>query len=85
MYDASPLAGQRPVWLGDKIKSIMDRTIARKQSLSRMLRTYIVTELVFLLLPGTFLGVWNRRGDHPLAFRYLSLAVAHSVANVSGT
>ena len=37
----------------------MDRAIAREQSLSRMLMTYIVTGLVFMLLPGTFLGVWN--------------------------
>ena len=59
MSDASPLAGQRPVWLDDKTKSIMDRAIAREQSLSRMLMTYIVTGLVFMLLPGTFLGVWN--------------------------
>ncbi len=59
MSDASPVASQRPVWLDDKTKSIMDRAIAREQSLSRMLMTYIVTGLVFMLLPGTFLGVWN--------------------------
>ena len=57
MSDASPLAGQRPVWLDDKTKSVMDRAIAREQALSRMLMTYIVTGLVFMLLPGTFLGV----------------------------
>ena len=149
MSDASPLADQRPVWLDDKTKSVMDRAVAREQALSRMLMTYIVTGLVFMLLPGTFLGVWNlikisnreaaesiapawiqahghaqlfgwvgtfilgigfysipklrkleavctlgrvamlgtlgRRGDHPVAFRYLSLALAHSAANVSGT
>ena len=49
----------RPVWLDDKTKSIMDRAISREQALSRMLMTYIVTGLVFMLLPGTFLGVWN--------------------------
>lgn len=37
----------------------MDRAIAREQSLSHLLMTYIVTGLVFMLLPGTFLGVWN--------------------------
>jgi hypothetical protein len=37
----------------------MDRAIAREQSLSRLLMTYIVTGVVFMLLPGTFLGVWN--------------------------
>lgn len=50
---------QKPVWLDDKTKSVMDRAIAREQLLSRMLMTYIVTGLVFMLLPGTFLGVWN--------------------------
>ena len=50
---------QRPVWLDDKTKSIMDREIAREQSLSRLLMTYIVTGVIFMLLPGTFLGVWN--------------------------
>ena len=59
MSDASPVASHRPVWLDDKTKSVMDRAIAREQSLSRMLMTYIVTGLVFMLLPGTFLGVWN--------------------------
>ena len=49
----------RPVWLNDKTKSIMDRVIAREQSLSRLLMTYIITGLIFMLLPGTFLGVWN--------------------------
>jgi uncharacterized protein involved in response to NO len=52
-------SGPRPVWQDDKTKSIMDRAIAREQSLSRLLMTYIVTGLIFMLLPGTFLGVWN--------------------------
>ena len=59
MSDGSPVASQRPVWLDDKTKSVMDRAIEREQSLSRMLMTYIFTGLVFMLLPGTFLGVWN--------------------------
>lgn len=37
----------------------MDRAIARERSLSRLLMTYIVTGVIFMLLPGTFLGVWN--------------------------
>lgn len=49
----------RPVRLDDRTKSIMDRAIAREKSLSRLLITYIVTGLIFMLLPGTFLGVWN--------------------------
>jgi hypothetical protein len=31
----------------------------REKALSRLLMTYILTGLVFMLLPGTFLGVWN--------------------------
>jgi len=59
MSDLAPVPGLRPVWLDDKTKSIMDRAIGREQSLSRLLMTYIVTGLIFMLLPGTFLGVWN--------------------------
>lgn len=59
MPNVPPIVNQRPVWLDDETKSIMDRAIAREQSLSRLLMTYIVTGLIFMLLPGTFLGVWN--------------------------
>jgi hypothetical protein len=38
---------------------IFDITAARETSLSRLLMLYISTGLVFMLLPGTFLGVWN--------------------------
>jgi len=31
----------------------------REKALSRVLVTYISTGLIFMLLPGTFLGVWN--------------------------
>src|SRR5689334_14786927 len=34
-------------------------TIARETGLSRLLITYVTTGLGFMLLPGTFLGVWN--------------------------
>lgn len=37
----------------------MDRAISREKALSAMLMTYILTGLLFMLLPGTFLGVWN--------------------------
>jgi len=52
-------SSQKPVWLDADTKSVMERAIAREQSLSRLLMTYIVTGLIFMLLPGTFLGVWN--------------------------
>ena len=32
---------------------------AREAMLSRLLMLYISTGLFFMLLPGTFLGVWN--------------------------
>jgi len=38
---------------------IFDITAAREATLSRLLMLYIGTGLIFMLLPGTFLGVWN--------------------------
>lgn len=49
----------RPAWLDEETRSKMDRAIGREKALSAMLMTYILTGLVFMLLPGTFLGVWN--------------------------
>jgi hypothetical protein len=40
-------------------EEIFEITRARETSLSRLLMLYITTGLVFMLLPGTFLGVWN--------------------------
>src|SRR6516164_7840583 len=34
-------------------------SIDREQQLIKLLKTYLVTGLLFLVLPGTFLGVWN--------------------------
>lgn len=59
MANVPTTSSERPTWLDDKTKSVMDRAIAREQALSRLLMTYIITGLVFMLLPGTFLGVWN--------------------------
>ena len=59
MANVPSTSTKRPVWLDGKTKAIMDRAIAREQSLSRLLMTYIVAGLIFMLLPGTFLGVWN--------------------------
>ncbi|HEV3199677.1 MAG TPA: hypothetical protein VGZ73_17355 [Bryobacteraceae bacterium] len=39
----------------------------------RMVTIYVATGLLFLVLPGTFLGVWNlvsSSGRHSLAGRY---------------
>jgi uncharacterized protein involved in response to NO len=38
---------------------IMELARTREASLSRLLMAYISAGLVFMLLPGTFLGVWN--------------------------
>ena len=38
---------------------IMEIARTREASLSRLLMAYISSGLVFMLLPGTFLGVWN--------------------------
>lgn len=38
---------------------IFEITRAREKSLSRLLMAYIGAGLAFMLLPGTFLGVWN--------------------------
>src|ERR1019366_8205021 len=38
---------------------IFDITAARETTLSRLLMLYVSTGLLFMLLPGTFLGVWN--------------------------
>jgi uncharacterized protein involved in response to NO len=40
-------------------EEIFEITRARETSLSRLLMLYITTGLMFMLLPGTFLGVWN--------------------------
>src|SRR5690348_286923 len=38
---------------------IFEITRAREKALSRLLMAYISAGLAFMLLPGTFLGVWN--------------------------
>lgn len=40
-------------------EEIFEISRARETSLSRLLMFYITTGLLFMLLPGTFLGVWN--------------------------
>jgi len=38
---------------------IFNISVSREATLSRLLTLYICTGLAFMLLPGTFLGVWN--------------------------
>ncbi len=40
-------------------QEVFSRVSAREQKLSRLLIFYISGGLLFMLLPGTFLGVWN--------------------------
>lgn len=47
--------------------------VERETALQRAVTVYIVTGLIFMLLPGTFLGVWN----------LLSISSRHTVASLS--
>ncbi|HEU5403223.1 MAG TPA: NnrS family protein [Terriglobales bacterium] len=57
MPNVIPIDTRQP--LGESPEQVFERTKAREIGLSRMLVAYIVTGLAFMLLPGTFLGVWN--------------------------
>ena len=52
---------------------MMDIARARESSLSRLLMAYIGSGLMFMLLPGSFLGVWN----------LLQISGRESVASIS--
>src|SRR5487761_895224 len=59
----------------------------REASLSRLLMAYVSTGLVFMLLPGTFLGVWNLlqiSGNESVAFISPAWLQAHGHAQVFG-
>jgi uncharacterized protein involved in response to NO len=67
--------------------SRIDATKNRERALSRMLTTYIVTGLAFMLLPGTFLGVWNLiaiSSQHAASSISPSWIQAHGQAQVFG-
>ncbi len=56
-------------------------------ALQRLLTTYVFTGLLFLLLPGTFLGVWNLvsiSGRHSLAGLSPAWLQAHGHAQIFG-
>ena len=61
--------------------------VEREMKMQRMLIAYILTGLIFLLLPGTFLGVWNlisisnRRALDSLSPAFLQ---AHGHAQIFG-
>ena len=56
---ALPTRIEREAGLALTPLQIFDITAAREKTLSRLLMLYISTGLLFMLLPGTFLGVWN--------------------------
>jgi uncharacterized membrane protein YGL010W len=66
----------------------MDSSPAKIEiALQRLVTVYIVTGLLFLLLPGTFLGVWNLvsiSGRHSLAGLSPSWLQAHGHAQIFG-
>jgi uncharacterized protein involved in response to NO len=68
-------------------EDIVEQARKREVALSRMLMTYIVTGLAFMLLPGTFLGVWNliaissRRAAESVSASWIQ---AHGHAQVFG-
>ena len=66
---------------------VMRMAQAREASLSRLLMAYISTGLVFMLLPGTFLGVWNLlqiSGRESVALVSPAWLQAHGHAQVFG-
>ncbi|MGE5357979.1 MAG: hypothetical protein ACM3NQ_03110 [Bacteroidales bacterium] len=52
-------AGSEPAAVRPTPKEILNAARTREQRLSRLLVLHIATGLAFMLLPGTFLGVWN--------------------------
>lgn len=66
---------------------IMEAARARERALSRLLMAYISSGLVFMLLPGTFLGVWNLlqiSGSESAGFVSPAWLQAHGHAQVFG-
>jgi hypothetical protein len=65
----------------------MDQTAQREKALQKLVTTFVLTGLVFLLLPGTFLGVWNlitisdHRSLHSLSAAWIE---AHGQAQIFG-
>src|SRR5215472_15311290 len=64
-----------------------EQTKAREVQLSRLLMFYIIAGLLFVLLPGTFLGVWNLisiSGRHAAESVSPSWIQAHGHAQILG-
>lgn len=59
MANVPTTISERPTWLETRQSPSWTARSRASRHLSRLLMTYIITGLVFMLLPGTFLGVWN--------------------------
>ena len=87
-----PLEGPVGAARGERGSSVSPAEImkiarAREASLSRLLMVFISSGLVFMLLPGTFLGVWNLlqiSGRESLASVSPAWLQAHGHAQVFG-
>jgi uncharacterized protein involved in response to NO len=66
---------------------IFNISASRETTLSRLLTLYVCTGLIFMLLPGTFLGVWNlitisaHRSTHIVSSAWIQ---AHGHAQIFG-
>jgi uncharacterized protein involved in response to NO len=76
MSTSFPPAASSPGILGRRSLSpaqLFEITRAREQALSRLLMAFVTTGLMFMVFPGTFLGVWN----------LLQISGRESVASIS--
>ena len=66
---------------------VFETARAREEALSRLLMTFVTSGLIFMLFPGTFLGVWNLlkiSGRESVASISVAWLQAHGHAQVFG-
>jgi hypothetical protein len=72
---------------GTPVEPAAQQAISREKALQKLVTAFIATGLLFLVLPGTFLGVWNliaisdRHAVHSLAASWIQ---AHGQAQIFG-
>jgi hypothetical protein len=72
---------------GVPVEPASQKAISREKALQKLVTAFIGTGLLFLVLPGTFLGVWNliaisdRHAAHSLAASWIQ---AHGQAQIFG-
>src|ERR1017187_7163145 len=77
----------RSRWRGDRAAVADPKPAATEVALQRLVTVYVVTGLLFPVLPGTFLGVWNLvsiSGRHSLAGLSPCWLQAHGHAQIFG-